>query len=329
MSSYCPDSSPGPEQGIWGFARRKQRFDYVRQTGRLLSAKWLQKHAKQPEFFGIAEPLDAQSDSVVPGGGLGAVGAEEPVPNRQIKSEITVGFRNENRVMHTMHVGRDHEPAKQALQSGGDKDIAVVEHRGGIEQKFEEKHTQRRRSDDGDRAKFDYEREENFDGVKARAGGDVDIEVGVVHAMEPPKDRLIMKRPMLEVNHQIEHKDGSGDGNPAGHRCNVEQTPPMILHPESEADGARWNEKSHHEAINERDPDIRGPAGTPLQGGGPSRKKALTNRKKRQDSKITGEPDERFVFEQGRSHGNKVEKNHREAMRNDSLPASEPVKPLP
>jgi len=83
----------------------------------------------------------------------------------------------------------------------------------------------------------------------------------------------------------------------------------MVLDQESEADRARWDEKSHYEAINEGDADVRRPAGTALQGVGASRKKAFTNRKKRKDSKITGEPDERFVSEQGRSHGDNVEKN--------------------
>ncbi len=145
------------------------------------------------------------------GFGLSAVGAEEPVPNREVESEIAVGFGSDNGVVHTMHVRCDDQPAKQPLEACRDEDIAVVEHGGGVEQKFEEKHTQSRRSDGGDRAKFDGQREENLHGMEARARCDIDIQIGVVHAMEPPKDRLVMKGPVLEVNHQIEHEDRSDD----------------------------------------------------------------------------------------------------------------------
>src|SRR5207245_4203591 len=220
-------------------------------------------------------------------------------------------------VMNAMHVGRDHEPAQESLQPRKDKDIAMVEHGSGIEKNFKKEDAKRRRADRGNSGKFYYQGQEDFDGMEARAGGNVDIQIGVVHAMESPKDRLVMKRPVLKVNDQIEHEDGSGDGNPARYRRNVEQTPAMIPYPECKADCARWNEEPDHDAVNECNADIGRPAGTPLEGAGPSRKRALANRKNRKHSKITGDPDERFVFEQGGGHGYSVEKIDRKANRND------------
>src|SRR5437660_5919436 len=123
--------------------------------GRLLATKRLQKHTEQPEFFWVAELLDSKGDPVVTGRGLGAISAEKAVPNRQIKTEIAVGFRNDNRVVHPMHVWRDDEPANHPLQARRDKNIAVVEHRRGIEQNFKEQHAERWRAHSADRAKFD------------------------------------------------------------------------------------------------------------------------------------------------------------------------------
>ena len=98
----------------------------------------------------------------------------------------------------------------------------MVEHGGGIEQNFKKEDAEGRRADGGDRTKFDGQREENFDRMKARASSDIDIEVGVVHAMEPPKDRLVMKKPVLEVDDEVEYENGSNNGNPARDRHHIE-----------------------------------------------------------------------------------------------------------
>jgi len=237
---------------------------------------------------------------------LGAVGVEKTVPDRQVESEVAVGFGLEDRVVNAMHVGRDHEPAQKSVQRGGDEDVAVVEHGGRIEQNLKKEDTRRRRADRRNRGKFNHERQEDFDGVKARAGGDIDIEIGMVHAMEPPQDRLVMKGPVLKVNHEIEHEDGSGDGNPARYRRNIEQTPAVILHPESEADRAGWNEEPHNDAIDNGYADVGRPARAALQGVGPTGKQKLAGCKKCKDPKVTGEPNKRFVFEECRSHGDNL-----------------------
>ena len=39
--------------------------------------------------------------------------------------------------------------------------------------------------------------------MEARAGGDVEIQIRMVHAVEPPERRHRVKHDMLQVNHQI------------------------------------------------------------------------------------------------------------------------------
>src|SRR2546423_14034128 len=105
--------------------------------------------------------------------------------------------------MNAMPVGGAHEPAKESLQPRWDKDVAVVEHGDGIEQNFEKKDAEWRRSDGGDGAKFDRGREQNLHGMEARAGSDIDVQNGVVHAMEPPHDQLVNETAVVEGNQQI------------------------------------------------------------------------------------------------------------------------------
>jgi len=239
---------------------------------------------------------------------LSAVGTEKTVPDRQVESEVAVGFWPEDRVMNAMHVGRDHHPAKDSLQARRNEDVAVVEHGGGIEQNFKKEDAERGRTDGCDLAKFDCQREKDFDGMEARAGGDIDVQVGMVHAMKPPQDRLVMKDPVLNVDHQIEREPGSNDGNPARDRHDIEQTPSVTLYPKSEADRAGWNEEPHNDAVDDGYADIGRPAGAALHSVGAARKQKLAACKKSKDSKVTGEPNNRFVFEQSRRHECKVRK---------------------
>jgi hypothetical protein len=59
-------------------------------------------------------------------------------------------------MMYAMHVRRYDEPAEHAVETFGNTDIAVVEHRGGVEQDFEDQHGHRRRSKCYDHGELDY-----------------------------------------------------------------------------------------------------------------------------------------------------------------------------
>ena len=239
---------------------------------------------------------------------LSAVGTEKTVPDRQVESEVAVGFWPEDRVMNAMHVGRNHQPAKDSLQARRNEDVAVVEHGGGIEQNFEKEDAERRCADRGNGGKLNYERQEYLGGMEPGAGGDIDVQVSMVHAMKPPQDRLVMKDPVLNVDHQIEREPGSNDGNPARDRHDIEQTPSVTLYPKSEADRAGWNEEPHNDAVDDGYADIGRPAGAALHSVCAARKQKLAACKKSKDSKVTGEPNNRFVFEQSRRHDCKLRK---------------------
>src|SRR6516164_10907322 len=47
----------------------------------------LNQHAVKPEFGRLSELRDADGHTFVPGRGLGAIGAEQPIPPRQVEAE--------------------------------------------------------------------------------------------------------------------------------------------------------------------------------------------------------------------------------------------------
>ncbi len=43
--------------------------------------------------------------------------------------------------------------------------------------------------------------------MKAHPGGDVEIQIGVVHAVQPPQQRDFVKRHVLGIDRQIERQE--------------------------------------------------------------------------------------------------------------------------
>src|SRR6266571_3571109 len=99
-----------------------------------LAAERLQQHATEPELASITKLLDTNRHGVMASRGLGAVGAQQSVPPRQVEAEIAVGLAPQDRMMDAVHIRRHDEPAQDPIDFRGNADVAVVEHRGGIEQ---------------------------------------------------------------------------------------------------------------------------------------------------------------------------------------------------
>src|SRR5215471_11465233 len=68
------------------------------------TAERLQQHAIEAEFAGITKLLDTNCHAVVARRRLGAVGAQQTVPPRQVEAEIAVGLAPQDRMMDAMHV---------------------------------------------------------------------------------------------------------------------------------------------------------------------------------------------------------------------------------
>ena len=96
--------------------------------------------------------------------------------------------------------------------------------------------------------------------MKACAGGDVKIEIGVMHAVQPPQRRHRVEHYMLQVDREIEDHDGRDDGDPERHIEIVERTPATLLGQHGEARRRYGQEHTHEHAIEENDAEITRPA---------------------------------------------------------------------
>jgi hypothetical protein len=251
----------------------------------------------------IAKLLDADRHGVVPGRGLRAVGAEQAVPPRQIESEIAVGLARRYRMMHPMHVRRHDEPAQHAVQHLRDADITVVEHRGRVEQHFEDQHCKRGRAERGDHRELDHHRQQDLEGMKAQPGGHVEFEVGVMHAMQPPQRRHGVKEDMLEIDRKVEKDDRGNDRDPGRKRDCIEEAPGMRLGNECEAHGRRRKHEADEKRVHDHHAEIAGPAHTAANGLSAAGTEQLPGRHHGEDSAESAQPDQRLASQYGIAHG--------------------------
>lgn len=64
--------------------------------------------------------------------------------------------------------------------------------------------------------------------MKADASADVEIQIGVMDAMKPPKRRHRVKQHVLRIDYKIEQDDGRRDSHPLRSGYVVEDTPASI-----------------------------------------------------------------------------------------------------
>src|SRR3954468_8439417 len=72
--------------------------------------------------------------------GLSAIGAEEPVPPRQVEAEVAVRLPLLRRLVNPGHVRRDHDPAQTTVDPLRQAHIRVAEHGGRVQQHLEDEH---------------------------------------------------------------------------------------------------------------------------------------------------------------------------------------------
>src|SRR3954464_5615473 len=75
-------------------------------------AERLHQHAKKPQLAPIAKLFDADGHVFMPSRRPVSIGAEQTIPPWRVETEIAVGLVRQYRMVHAMHVGRDHKPAQ-------------------------------------------------------------------------------------------------------------------------------------------------------------------------------------------------------------------------
>jgi hypothetical protein len=102
-----------------------------------------------------------------------------------------------------------------------------LKHQGGIEHYLEDQHGERRHAECCHRRHLDRERQQDFQGMETHAGGHVDIEIGVVHAVKTPQRRHVMEDDVLTVDHEIERDHPERERRP-GRQCQQIEQPPAV-----------------------------------------------------------------------------------------------------
>jgi hypothetical protein len=101
----------------------------------------------------------------------------------------------------------------------------MVEQRRRVEKHLEQEHTSGRGTEGSNHRQLDPHRQQDLDRVEADAGGDVELEIGVVHAVQAPQDRYGMKRRMLKIDGEIEQEHSEQNRKPARNGQGLQQPP--------------------------------------------------------------------------------------------------------
>src|SRR5713101_3890807 len=108
-------------------------------------------------------------------GGLITIGPQQPIPPGQVEAEIAVSFADHDRMMDAMHIRGYHQPPQISVQSKWQADIAVIEHRGRVQQDLKREYRERRRSQRSNRAQLDQHRQTDLDRMKASSRGHIEV----------------------------------------------------------------------------------------------------------------------------------------------------------
>lgn len=118
--------------------------------------------------------------------GLGTVGAKQSIPYRQVESEIGVELLDNDRVVHAMHIRRDDKKSQHSIDGFRNPNVSMIEHGSRIQHNLEYEHRQKGRPEKEYGADLDAHRDDYLNGMKPGPRRNVEVEVGMMHHMEPP-----------------------------------------------------------------------------------------------------------------------------------------------
>ncbi len=76
-----------------------------------------------------------------------------------------------------------------------------------------------------DHSQLDPHRQQDFDRVKTQTGGDVKLEIGMMHAVQPPQNRHCMKHDMLQIDDPDQEQRSRWNCGPTRHIDDIEKPP--------------------------------------------------------------------------------------------------------
>jgi len=139
-----------------------------------------------------------------------------------------------------------------------------------------------RRAEGGDDHELYDHRHGYFERMETGAGGDVEIEIGVVHAMQAPQNRHGVEHDVLKVDREIEHEDGDNDRRPGRQTKPWNEADAMPFKRERKADSRSWKQDSNQTCVEEAHAQVARPAYPTVDRSCAARKKGFEQSKERQ-----------------------------------------------
>ena len=227
--------------------------------------------------------------------GLRAIGAAETVPPGEIEAEVAVGLAGDDRMMDPVHVRRHQDQPQEPVCHFRHPDVAVIELGCRIQHNLEDDDRHCRRPDQDHCRQLDADGNDDLDGMETVTGGDVDIEVRVVHAVEAPEDREEMEQHVLKVNDEIEGHDSQDDRDPLRQGDAVQHAPAPLPGQVRHADRDDRQEETDHRGIDHHQGKVGEPAPSLAVGHGTPGSDDLPDADARQDAEEERKPDDLFV----------------------------------
>jgi len=135
----------------------------------------------------------------------------------------------------------------------------------------------------------------DLQGMKARAGGDVEIEIGVVHAVQAPEQRHGVHHDVLQVNHEVHGNHGHHHGQPVRRFDIIENAPALFLGKQRHADRGGGKQQAQHHGIEHHDAKVAAPAHGLGDAQGPGRRQDLPQRHDGEDTEKEPQADDGLV----------------------------------
>ena len=230
----------------------------------LPGGKRLDEETEQGKFFRITVLFESYHHIQMPFCGLGAIGSADVIPPGQIEAEITVGFPYNCGMMNPVHIGSHQEKTQPPIQYGGKFDVAVVEQGTCVQGYFKDQYSQCGSTKNDNRRHFDARGYGDFQRMETGAAGDIQIQVRVVHAVQAPQERVVVKQEVLKIDDEIEEDETEDNGQPE-RRVDPMKKPPTSRFGDLRH-GSREDRKQEPErsGIDNRQRDVNKPAPTNL-----------------------------------------------------------------
>jgi hypothetical protein len=138
--------------------------------------------------------------------------------------------------------------------------------------------------------------------MKPSARRQVDVEVGVMHHMEPPQERDEMEHYMLHIYDEIERDHSRNHLEPIRRLYHIEKPPAALLGEECEPYRACGEEQPDRDGVQEHDADVGHPPRLLGHSQRSARHEKLGEGHNPENAEEEAQPDVRFVIEDNFVH---------------------------